>query len=63
MRAGDGTGMGTQPPEEPGLSHVGGDHPEKPGGVLKHGGSGSPHHDGPQRTSHPRGGGSSDGGK
>lgn len=56
----DGTGMGKQPPEEQGLSHIGGDAPEKPGGALRPGGGGRPRHDGPQRTSPPNGDGGGD---
>lgn len=36
-RVGDGTGTGSMPPTEEGLSHVGGDEPEKPSGTYKAG--------------------------
>ncbi len=54
-KVGDGTGLGSMPPTEAGLAHTGGDEAEKMTGTFTSSGSQHPHHDGPQRTTHPHG--------
>lgn len=56
-RVGDGTGLGSMPPMEEGLAHTDGDEANKMSGPYAEKGGGHPKHDGPQRTSHPHGGG------